>query len=105
MCLTADMCLTEDPGVVFLIPVRCHTFVELDHEIVSMAILLPSLVQEGLLSVTSKSVCTKYWLTAKSIIHRKKVCPGMTIAVDWDIKHQTKQIDNLHTYYRLHTDD
>ena len=37
------------------------TFVEIDHEIISMVILLP---QEGLLSVTSESVFRKYWLTA-----------------------------------------
>ena len=42
MCLTADTCLTEDPGVVSLIPARSYTFVEIDHEIISTAILLPS---------------------------------------------------------------
>ena len=34
-----------------------------DCEIISTVILL-MLIQEGLLAVTSKSVCTKYWLTA-----------------------------------------
>ena len=28
------------------------------------ASLLPRLIQEGLLSVTSESMCTEYWLTA-----------------------------------------
>ena len=41
-CLTADMCLTADPGVASSIPVLSHTFVEIDHEIISTAILLPS---------------------------------------------------------------
>ena len=41
-CLTADMCLTADPGVTSLIPARSHTFVKIDHEIISTAILLPS---------------------------------------------------------------
>ena len=41
-CLTADMCLTANPGVASLIPARSHTFVEIDREIISMAILLPS---------------------------------------------------------------
>ena len=41
-CLTADTCLTTDPGVLSLIPARSHTFVETDHEIISMAILLRS---------------------------------------------------------------
>ena len=35
-------CLTADPGVTSLIPVRSHTFVEIDHEIISMVILLLS---------------------------------------------------------------
>ena len=35
-------CLTADPGVASSIPARSHTFVEIDHEIISMVILLPS---------------------------------------------------------------
>ena len=30
------------------------------------------IIQEGLLSVTSESMCTKYWLTACSSLPRKK---------------------------------
>ena len=41
-CLATDACLTADPGVASSIPARSHTFVEIDHEIVSIAILLPS---------------------------------------------------------------
>ena len=64
-CLAADACMTADPGVASLIsasshtsvagkcmaadpevmssiPARSHTFVEIDHEIISMVILLPS---------------------------------------------------------------
>ena len=41
-CLTADTCLTEAPGVASLIQARSQTFVEIDNEIVSRAILLPS---------------------------------------------------------------
>ena len=44
-------------------------------------------IQEGLLSVTSESMCTNYWLTACSSLPRKNVFkwtdrPAMTIAVD-----------------------
>ena len=39
-CLTADACLTADPGVASSIPARSHTFVEIGHEIISTAILL-----------------------------------------------------------------
>ena len=42
MCLATDACLTADPGVASLIRARSHTFVEIDHEIISTVILLPS---------------------------------------------------------------
>ena len=37
-----DASLTADPGVASLILARSHTFVEIDHEIISTDILLPS---------------------------------------------------------------
>ena len=40
-CLATDACLTADPGVASSIPVRSHTFVEIDHEMISTVILLP----------------------------------------------------------------
>ena len=55
--------MTADPGVASSIPTRSHTFVEIDHEIISMVISSLPLIQDGLLSVTSKSMCMKYWLT------------------------------------------
>ena len=42
MCLATDACLTADLGVASLIPARSHTFVEIDYEIISTVILLPS---------------------------------------------------------------
>ena len=41
-CLATDACLTADPGVGSSIPVRSHTFVVIDHEMISTVILLPS---------------------------------------------------------------
>ena len=41
-CLATDACLTADPGVASSTPARSHTFVEIDHEIISTVILLPS---------------------------------------------------------------
>ena len=41
-CLATDACLTADPGVASSIPAGYHTFVEIDHEIISTVILLPS---------------------------------------------------------------
>ena len=43
MCLVADASLAADPGVFeSLIPAQAHTFVEIDYEIISTVILLPS---------------------------------------------------------------
>ena len=41
-CLATDASLTADPGVASSIPARSHTFVEIDHEIISTVILLSS---------------------------------------------------------------
>ena len=41
-CLATDVSLTTDPGVASSIPARSHTFVEIDHELISTFILLPS---------------------------------------------------------------
>ena len=54
-------------------------------------------IQEGLLLVTSKIMCTNYWLTACSSLPRKKVWLGELTAphdiadVDWGVKQQNKQ--------------
>ena len=41
MCLVTDAKLTADPGVASSIPARSHTFVAIDHEIIS-TVILPS---------------------------------------------------------------
>ena len=41
-CLATGASLAADPGVASSIPARSHTFVEIDHEIISTVILLPS---------------------------------------------------------------
>ena len=40
--LATGACLTADPGVASSIPAQSHTLVEIDHEIISTVILLPS---------------------------------------------------------------
>ena len=55
-------CLTADPGVAISIPVRSHTFVEIDHEMISTVILLPS-------SDSFKKGCCQL---------QAKVCAGIT---------------------------
>ena len=58
--LATDACLTADPRVASSIPVRSHTFVEIDHEIISTVILLPSadLFNKGCCQLQAK-VCAR----------------------------------------------
>ena len=59
-CLATDACLTADQGVASSYPVRSHTFVEMDNEIISTAILLPSadLFKKGCCQLQAK-VCAR----------------------------------------------
>ena len=59
-CLATDACLTADPGVASSIPAQYHTFVEIDHEIISTVILLPSadLFKKGCCQLQAK-VCAQ----------------------------------------------
>ena len=59
-CLATDASLTADPGFASLIPARSHTFVEIDHEIVSTVIFLPSaeLFKKGCCQLQAK-VCAR----------------------------------------------
>ena len=59
-CLATDACLTAYPGVASSIPVRSHTFVEIDHEMISTVILLPSadLFKKGCCQLQAK-VCAR----------------------------------------------
>ena len=59
-CLATDACLTADPGVASSIPARSHIFVEIDHEIISTVILLPSadLFKKGCCQLQAK-VCAQ----------------------------------------------
>ena len=42
LLISFNRSLTADEGVASLIPARSHTFLEIDHEIISTVILLPS---------------------------------------------------------------
>ena len=68
-CLATDACLTADPGVASSIPAWSHTFVEIEHEIISTVIVLPS---ADSFKKCCENMCTKYWLTAFSSLPRKK---------------------------------
>ena len=53
-CLATDACLTADPGVTSSIPVRSHTFVEIDHEMISTVTLLLPLIHSRRVVVSYK---------------------------------------------------
>ena len=74
-CLATDACLTADPGVASSIPARYHTFVEIDHEIISTVILLPSadLFKKGCCQLQAK-VCAQ--ITGKPLA---QACPGKSV--------------------------
>ena len=69
-CLVTDAKLTADPGVASSIPARSHTFVEIDHEIISTVILLPSAesFKKGCCHYKRKYV-HDFWLLVQA-------CPG-----------------------------
>ena len=75
MFLATDANLTADPGDAISIPAQSHTFVEIDHEIISMVILLPS--AESFMKVCCQlqaKVCariTRYLLV--------QACPGKSV--------------------------
>ena len=99
-CLVTDAKLTADPGVASSIPARSHTFVEIDHEIISTAILLPSAesFMKGCCQLQAK-VCARllvnclFKLAQEISVVRWTDRPAMTIAVDLGRKAtiQTKQ--------------
>ena len=74
-CLATDACLTADPGVASSIPVRSHTFVEIDHEIISTVILLPSAdsFKKGCCQLQAK-VCAQ--ITGYPLV---QACPGKSV--------------------------
>ena len=53
-CLATDACLTADPGVASSIPARFHTFLEIDHEKISMVIFLLPLIHSRRVVVSYK---------------------------------------------------
>ena len=71
-CLATDASLTADPRVASSIPAQSHSFVEIDHEIISTVILLPSAesfkkgkrkyVHEVLVNCLFKLAQEKVWL-------------------------------------------
>ena len=76
-CLATDASLTADPGVASSIPARSHTFVEIDHEIISTVILLPSAesFKKGCCQLQTK-VCAQSTVNCLFKLAQKKVWLG-----------------------------
>ena len=74
-CLATDAGLTADPGVASSITARYHTFVEINHEIISTVILLPSddLFKKGCCQLQAK-VCAQ--ITGYPLA---QACPGKSV--------------------------
>ena len=74
-CLATDACLTAIPGVASSIPARSHTFVEINHEIISTVILLPSAdsFKKGCCQLQAK-VCAR--ITGYPLV---QACPGKSV--------------------------
>ena len=102
-CLATDASLTVDPGVTSSIPAWSHTFVEVDLEIISLVILLPSAesFKKGCCQLQVK-VCARSTgellvqacprkSVVRSTVFRSFDRPALCIAVDFGRK-ATKQI-------------
>ena len=74
-CLATDASLTADPGVASSIPARYHTLVEIDPEIISMVIPLPSAesFKKGCCQLQAK-VCARS--TGELLV---QACPGKSM--------------------------
>ena len=74
-CLATDAYLTTVPEVARSIQAWSYTFMEIDHEIISMVIFLPFVetFKKGCCQLRAlKGMCRKYWLTACSSLPREK---------------------------------
>ena len=72
---TTDARLTADPGVASSIPAQSHTFVAIDHEIISSVILLPSPDSFKKGCQLQVKVCAQiYWLNATKQTNKEIIC-------------------------------
>ena len=95
MCIAIDQidlilnCVMEHRGVASSIPARSHTFVEIDHEIISTVILLPSAdsFKKGCCQLQAK-VCAQ--ITGYPLV---QACPGKSVVRWTDRPVMTKAVD------------
>ena len=83
-CLATDASLTADPGVISLIPALSHTFVEIDHEMISSVILLPSAESFKKVGVSCKQNCVnKVLINCLFNLAQEKVWLGEKTVPPW----------------------
>ena len=94
---TADTCLTADPGVTSSVQAWSHTFMEINHEIISMAIILASTDSRSVVVSCKRNYVREVLVNpsvklalGKSVV-RCTDRSDITIAVDWDVKHRPNQ--------------
>ena len=87
-------CLTADPGVASSIQAWSHTFVEIDHEMISTAIILHSADSRRVVVSYKRKYVHEVLVNHKVKLAQEKSVVrwtdrlDMTIAADWDVKHQ-----------------
>ena len=80
----SDASLTADPGVASSIPAWSHTFVEIDHKIISTVILLPS-------AESFKKGCCQ--LLAKVCARSTGYSPSYTVTIQAPIHHDSSRFE------------
>ena len=81
---------------------RSHTVTEIVRVIISTAILLPSAHSRRVVVIYKRKYGHEVMvnhlvkLAQEKGVGRSTDCPDMTIAVDWDVKNQTKQTKTPH---------
>ena len=89
-------CLIAERGVASTVPIRSNTFAEIDHLIISTAILLPSAYPRRVVVSYKREyvhevlVNCLVQLADEISVARRTDRPDMTIAVDWEEPNQTK---------------
>ena len=97
------MCLTAEPGMASWSPARSHTFVEIDHEIISTAKLLPPADSRRVVVSYKPKYAHEVLVNCLAKLAQEKKCGYVNLPfpddhscwlgrkVEWDVKNQTKQ--------------
>ena len=81
--MATDACLTADPGVTSSIPAESNTFLEIDHEIISTVILLPSAESVKKVFVSYKQKSTDSSFLWSGISHAREPLYSNSAVIAW----------------------